>query len=325
MNTRRQQLVALGALVLPLHTLAQTQRIPKIGYLVASSQAVVAYRIAAFRQGMLEQGYIDGKNYTIEFREAGGKLDRVPLLAAELVAMKVDVIVTSGPADTKAAKAATSAIPIVMGFDPDPVANGFVASLARPGGNITGLSTMGQSLGGKHLSLLKEIVVPLSRVAIIGSSGEPGNAQTVQELEAPARQLGIKLQILDVAKPEDIEPVFAEAARGQAQAALVLQSPYLLADQNRFIGQANKHRLPVIYTRSELVDSGGLISYGPVLSTLAYRAAFYVVKILKGAKPGDLPVEQPTKFELVLNQKTAKALKLNIPQSVLVQADRVIE
>jgi putative ABC transport system substrate-binding protein len=239
--------------------------------------------------------------------------------------MKVDVIVTAGPADTKAAHAATSSIPIVMGFDPDPVSNGYVASLSRPGGNITGVSTMGAALGGKQLSLLKQIVPKVDRVAVIGSSGEPGNAQTVQELEAPAKQLGIKLQILDVSKVEDIESVFEQASHGKAQAILALQSPYLVAHQERFIAQADKHRLPALYVRAELVNSGGLISYGPDMNNLSYTAASYVVKILKGAKPGDLPVQQPTKFELVLNQKTAKALKLTIPQSVLVQVDRVIE
>jgi putative ABC transport system substrate-binding protein len=324
-TTRRQQLIALGALALPLHSLAQRQSIPKIGYLTASSLEVNASRIKAFRQGLLDQDFIEGKHYTIEFREALGKLDRTPGLLAELIAMKVDVLVTAGPADTKAAHAATRTIPIVMGFDPDPVSNGYVASLSKPGGNITGVSTMGTALGGKQLSLLKQIIPKVDRVAVIGSAGEPGNAQTLRELDPPAKQLGIRLQILDVSKAADIELAFEQAVLGKAQAVLALQSPYLLSDQGRFIAQAEKHRLPALYVRSELVNSGGLISYGPDMNNLSYTAASYVVKILKGARPGDLPVQQPTKFELVLNQKTAKALKLNIPQSVLIQIDRVIE
>jgi putative ABC transport system substrate-binding protein len=325
MSTRRQQLIVLGALVLPFNALAQKRPMYKVGYLTAASQVVNASRIKAFRQSMQDQGFIEGRDYVLEIREAKGNLSLTPGFLAELIAMKVDVIVTAGPADTKAAKAATSTMPIVMSFDPDPVSNGYAASLSRPGGNITGLSTMGAELGGKQLSLLKQIDPRISRVAIFGISSEPGNEQTLKELETPAKLLGITLQILDVPNAAGIEPAYEAAVQGKAQAALALQSPNLLAAQDRFIAQASKHRLPVLYVRSELATNGGLISYGPDLNSLSYTAAIYVVKILKGAKPGDLPVEQPIKFEMVLNLKAAKAMKINIPQSVLVQVDRIIE
>jgi putative tryptophan/tyrosine transport system substrate-binding protein len=237
----------------------------------------------------------------------------------------VDVLVTGGPADTRAAKEATRTIPIVMSFDPDPVANGFVASLARPGGNITGLSTLAPELSGKQLELMKEIVRGLSRVAVIGSTAEPGNGHVLNDLEHAARVLKVQLQILDVPDPKDIETAFRAATKSRADAIVVLQSPFTDAHRTQFIELAARNRLPAIYPRSGFVLAGGLLSYGVSVTDLGRRTAGYVDKILKGAKPADLPVEQPTKFELAINMKTAKALGVKVPNSILVRADRVIE
>jgi putative ABC transport system substrate-binding protein len=246
-------------------------------------------------------------------------------LAAELVRLNVEVIVSSGPADTKAAKGATSTIPIVMAWDSDPVGSGFVASLARPGGNITGLSSLSRGLSGKQLELLKEVVPKLSRVAVFGHSGEPGNAQNLKEVELAARAFGTKTHVFDVTSPRDIETALRAAARESANAGLVLPSPISSLYRAEFAELAMKSRLPIVYWRWEGVAAGGLMSYGPSFNDLFRRAATYVAKILKGARPADLPVEQPTKFELVINLKTAKALGLTIPQSILLRADQVIE
>ncbi|MGH7773148.1 MAG: ABC transporter substrate-binding protein, partial [Candidatus Binatia bacterium] len=236
----------------------------------------------------------------------------------------VDVIITSGPASTLPAKGATSTIPIVMTFDDDPVGNGFVASLARPGGNITGLSTLSPEISGKQLELLKEIVPRLSRVAVLGTSTRPGNAQALREVELAAGAFGAKLQFLDVLDSKDIETAFRAANKGRADAVLVLGGAVLVSNRKQLIELAVKSRLPAIYRRSEYVEDGGLMSYGASFTDLDRRAATYVDKILKGAKPADLPVEQPMKFELVINLKTAKQIGLTIPPNVLVRADRVI-
>jgi putative ABC transport system substrate-binding protein len=281
-------------------------------------------RTEAFRQGLRELGYVEGKNIVIEYRYAEEKLDRLPALAAELVRLKVDVIVSGGPGATRPAKEATNTIPVVMTFDNDPVANGFVASLARPGGNITGLSTLAPEISGKQLELLKEIVPKLSRVAVLGSSTNPGNAHTLKETELAAGALAVKLQYLDVQKPRDIETAFRAAGKGRAEAVVVLGNPVLASQRTQFANLAVKTRLPAIYWRSDIVESGGLMSYGVSFSDLDRRAATYVDKILKGAKPADLPVEQPTKFELVINLKAAKQIGLTIPPNVLARADRVI-
>src|SRR5205823_10179007 len=262
--------------------------------------------IEAFRQGLRELGYIEGKNIVIEYRFAEGKLDQVPRNAAELVGLKVDVIVTGGRTATHAAKQATVTIPIVMGQDPDPVGNGFIASLARPGGNITGLSTLAPELSGKQLELLKETVPRLSRVAVFGTSTTPSNAQALREVELAAGAFKVQLQYLDVLSPNDIETVFREARKERAGAVLMLPSPVLLAQRTQIVALTVKSRLPAIYARPEFVEDGGLMTYGPRITDSFRRAATYVDKILKGAKPADLPVEQPTKFELVINLKTAK-------------------
>jgi ABC-type uncharacterized transport system substrate-binding protein len=319
---------ALTALVLCVTLSAEAQqpkKVPRIGYLGATSASSESLRHEAFRQGLREVGYIEGQNITIEYRYAEGKLDRLPALAAELVGLKVDVIVTGGRTATHTAKEATVTIPIVMGQDPDPVGNGFIASLARPGGNITGLSTLAPELSGKQLELLKETVPRLSRVAVFGTSTTPSNAQASRETQIAAGAFGVQLQYLDVLSPNDIETVFREARKERAGAVLMLPSPVLLAQRTQIVALTVKSRLPAIYFATEFVDVGGLMTYSVSFSDLFRRAATYVDKILKGAKPADLPVEQPTKFELVINLKTAKQIGLTIPPNVLARADKVIK
>jgi putative tryptophan/tyrosine transport system substrate-binding protein len=319
---------ALPALILATLHLAEAQqptRVPRIGFLVGGSPSGNAGRIEAFRQGVRELGYIEGKNVVIEVRYADGKEDRLPVLAAELVGLNVDVIVTSGPQATRSAKEATATIPIVMAFDSDPVGNGFVASLARPGGNITGLSALSPELSGKQLELLKEIIPKLSRVAVLGNSNEPANPKTLREIELAAKAFGVQIQPLDVLGPKDIEPAFRAATKRGANALLALASPVLSDHRTQIVDLALKSRLPAIYYRPEFVQAGGLMSYATSFTDLSHRAATYVAKILKGAKPADLPVEQPTKFEFVINLKAAKQIGLTIPPNVLARADKVIK
>ncbi len=304
----------------------QPTKVPRIGHLIATSPSASPGRIEAFRQGLRELGYVEGKNIIIEWRYAEGKLDRLPALAAELVRLNVDVIVTAGPPDTRAAKQATGTIPTVMTQDADPVGSGFVASLARPGGNITGLSTLAPELSGKRLELLKEIVPKLSRVAVFGTSTQPGNAQSLKEVELVAKAFGVKLQYLDVLSPKDIEPAFRAATKGRADAVLMLLPGRVAADHQTEIAElAAKNRLPAMYHRADFVEAGGLMTYGVNIEDLDRRAATYVDKILKGAKPADLPVEQPRKFELIINLKAAKQIGLTILPNVLARGDRVVK
>jgi putative tryptophan/tyrosine transport system substrate-binding protein len=304
----------------------QPGKIPRIAYLTGSYLSTMTDRTEAFRQGLRELGYVEGKNINIEWRSAEGKIDRLPALANELVRLKIDVIVTGGPAPTRAAKGATSTIPIVMAQDNDPVGSGFVASLARPGGNMTGLATLAPELSGKRLELLKEVVPKLSRVAVFGTSTQPGNAQALKETELAAGALGVKLQYLDVLGPKDIEAAFRAASKGRAGAVLMMV-PGRIANSLReeMVDLAVKSRLPAIYGGRASVEAGGLMGYGVNLPDLDRRAATYVDKILKGAKPADLPVEQPKKFEFIINLKAAKQIGLTIPPNVLVRADRVIK
>jgi putative tryptophan/tyrosine transport system substrate-binding protein len=314
----------LYALSLPAEA-QQPTKISRIGFLGASSASTLAARIEAFRQGLRELGYVEGKSIVIEYRWAEGKFDRLPALAAELVRLKVDVIVTGGTTSTRAAKKATVTIPIVMGFDNDPVGNGFVASLAHPGGNITGLSTLAPEISGKQLELLKEIVPRLSRVAVLGSSTTPGTAQARREIELAAGALKVQLQYLDVLSPKDIETAFQAASKGHADAVLALTNPILNQNRNALADLAVKNRLPAIYYSAEFVEDGGLMTYSVSTTDPFRRAAVYVDKILKGAKPADLPVEQPKKFEFIVNLKAAKQIGLTIPPNVLVRADKVIK
>ena len=303
----------------------QPKKVPRIGYLAAASASANPARIEAFKQGLRELGYMEGKNIVIEWRSAEGKSEPVPALAAELVRLKVEVIVTAGSLATRAAKEATVTIPIVMTQDSDPVGTGFVASLARPGGNITGLSTLSPEISGKQLELLREIVPRLSRVAVFETSTRPGTVQALRETELAAGAFGVQLQHLDVLGPKDIETAFRAATKGRAETVLALASPVFVLQRTQIADFAVKSRLPAIYDRREFVDDGGLMSYGTNFADLSRRAATYVDKILKGAKPADLPVEQPTKFELVINLKAAKQIGLTIPPNVLARADKVIK
>jgi putative ABC transport system substrate-binding protein len=303
----------------------QPTKIPRIGFLFNLSTSTASARREAFRQGLRELGYVEGKNIIIEFRYAEGKYDRLPALAAELVRLKVDIIITGGAPATRAAKEATSTIPIVMTQSGDPVGSGFVASLAQPGGNITGLSTLAPELWGKRLELLKEIVPRLSRVAVFGNSSTPDNAPSLREVELAAGALKVQLQYLDVPSPKDIETAFRAAVKGRAEAGLMLVGGAITrAHQTQVLDLAVKSRLPVMYSQPEIIEAGGLMTYGVNNLDLDRRAATYVDKILKGRKPADLPVEQPMKFEFIINLKAAKQIGLTIPPNVLVRADRVI-
>jgi putative ABC transport system substrate-binding protein len=302
----------------------QGEKIPHIGYLSGSSLSVIGARTEAFRQGLRDLGYVEGKNIVIEWRSAEGNFDRLPELAAELVSLKVNVIVSPGPAVTRRVKETTSTVPIVMAQDTDPVGSGFIANLSRPGGNITGLATLSPEMSGKQLELLKQIVPKLSRVAIIGNSANPGDAQALRETVLAAGSFEVYLRYLDVLDAKDIETVFRAAAKGRADGLLVLGNPILNNQRKQVVELAVKHRLPATYTRPEYIEAGGLMYYGTSYNDLFRRAAIYVDKILKGAKPADLPVEQPTKFEFIVNLKAAKQIGLTIPPNVLARADRVI-
>jgi putative ABC transport system substrate-binding protein len=303
----------------------QLAKVPRIGFLLGSNPSAAAARIEAFREGLRQLGDVEGKNIVIEYRYAEGNNDRLPALAAELVRLKVDIVVSGGPAVTRPLKEATNTIPIVMAFDDDPVGNGFVASLARPGGNITGLATLAPELSGKQLELLKEIIPKLSRVAVLWTSTQPGTAQALKEIELAAGALKVQLQYLDVLDPKDIEIAFREAREKRADAILLLNSPALNTHRTQIADLAVKNRLPAVYGQPEYTDAGGLVFYGASITDIFRRAATYVDKILKGARPADLPVEQPTKFEFVINLKAAKQIGLTIPPNVLARADKVIK
>ncbi|MBR1284849.1 ABC transporter substrate-binding protein [Bradyrhizobium sp. AUGA SZCCT0177] len=304
----------------------QPARIARIGYL--ATNLINQGLLEAFRQGLRDLGYVEGRNVVIEYRDAQGKLEPLPALAAELVALKVDVIVASSTAAAQAAKQATAVIPIVFATVPDPVATGLVTSLARPGGNVTGLSNLNADLVGKCLEYLTQAVPRVSRVAVLwqpGAFGERTEKEMLQAAAAAARALGIQLQFVEARDPADIDKAFSEITGARADALTVLVSGMLLGERRRLVDLAGRNRLPVIYTFRELVDAGGLMSYGPSLDGLFRRAASYVDKILKGTKPADLPVEQPTKLELVINLKTAHALGLTVPPTLVARADQVIE
>jgi putative tryptophan/tyrosine transport system substrate-binding protein len=304
----------------------QRRKVPVIGRLGASSPAAESARIDAFRHGLRELGYIEGENIRIEWRHAEGKFERLPSLAAELVRLKVEVIVTGGGNATRAAREATSTIPIVMAQSGDPVAEGFVTSLAQPGGNITGLSRLSPELDGKKLDLLKEIVPKLSRVAVFGTSTSGGHAQRLRDMERAAGTFGLKLQHRDVLDPKDYETAFRASAKEGAEAILVqVWGPVLTPYIKKFAELAVKNRVPAIYPDRRHVEAGGLMTYGVSEPDLDRRTAAYVDKILKGRKPADLPVEQPMKFEFIINLKAAKQIGLTIPPNVLARADKVIK
>jgi putative ABC transport system substrate-binding protein len=318
-------LVAVQLAVAVLAEAQQPAKIPRIGIVTAQPLSAISVRHEAFRQGLRELGYLEGKNILIEQRSAEGKFDRLPALMAEIVRLGADVIVSYGPTTTRVAKQATSTIPIVMAQDTDPVGNGFVVSLARPGGNITGLSSLAADLSGKRLELLREIVPKLSRIAILGSSANPGNTQSRNETESAAGALGLKVQYLDIVGSKDIDAAFQSARESRVDAVFVIRGPVMNSQRKELVQLAAKYRLPATYPTSEYAETGGLTSYDANSADLARRAATYVDKILKGAKASDLPVEQPTKFEFVINLRAAKQLGLDISQSVLYRADRVIK
>jgi putative tryptophan/tyrosine transport system substrate-binding protein len=326
---RRESIITLVALItVPFAAEAQqAARIPRIGVL-AGNLASTPHLVAAFRQGLLDLGYVEGRNIVIEYRDAKGEFKRLPALAGELVALKVDVILAAGTQHVLAAKDATTTIPIVFADVADPVSRGFVSSLARPGGNITGLANLNTDLIGKWLELLKQAVPGVTRVAFLWQPGilpERAEKDVMQRAEAAARTLGVQLQVLEARGPEDFDRAFAEMTRSRIDAVIVWGGVMFIYERKRIAELAARNRLPSSYPMSEFVDAGGLLSYAPNIADNFRRAAGYVDRILKGAKPADLPVEQAAKLELVINLKTAKALRLTIPPSLLARADLVID
>jgi putative ABC transport system substrate-binding protein len=320
--------LALGMLLVSLTADAQPGgKVARIGFLGARSASDTSPQLDAFRQGLSELGRVEGQNIVIDYRFAEGRSDRLPDLAAELVRLKLDIIVAVGASGVAAAKNATEAIPIVMiAGSADPVGLGLIASLARPGGNVTGLSySVGPEIFGKELELLKEIVPKVRRVAILSNPASPATPLIIRDVNVAARSVGVQLQLLEARGPSEFDGAFAAMAKERVGALLVVVDPMLILHRTRLADLAAKSRLPAAYGSRESVEAGGLMSYGPSLRDLYRRSATFVDKILKGAKPADLPVEQPTKFELVINMKTAKALGLTIPPLLLLRADEVIQ
>jgi len=304
----------------------QPKKIAKIGYLFASTPAATAKNVEAFRQGLRERGHVEGKTFVLELRYGEARAERFPDLARELVGLKVDVIVVSTDAAIAAVKRETQTIPIVMALSNDPVGTGFVASLARPGGNVTGLSNMSPDLSGKRLELIKEVALGLSRVAFLWNPDVRGAVLEYKETEGAASSLGLQVQSVEVVRAEDLDRAFSAIMKDRAQALIVAPvNPVAFANRSQIASFTQTNRLPSMYGQREFVDGGGLMSYGPSIPDMHRRAATYVDKVLKGTKPADLPVEQPRKFELVINLKTAKQIGLTIPPNVLARADKVIK
>jgi len=320
--------LAGGLLTAPFAAEAQqAAKVARIGYL-ATNLAANPHLREAFRQGLQDLGYVEGRNLVIEYRDAEGKDERLPALAAELVALRVDVIFAPNTPSARVAKQATRTLPIVFAVAADPVTDGLVTSLARPGGNVTGLSALSPELVGKRLEQLKQAVPGVSRVAVLwqpGAVGERTEKDMLKSAEVAARALGVQLQVVEARGPADIDRAFSDMTRARAGALTSLGGPMFFNERRRLVDLAAKNRLPAVYPQREFVDAGGLMAYGPSIADLFRRAATYVDKVLRGAKPGDLPVEQPTKFELVINLKAAKAFGLTIPQSLLGRADQVIQ
>ena len=330
MNKRRDLLVALGAgaLVAPLACFAQQpDKVWRVGFLSARSRPVSldSDEYSGFPQGMRELGYVEGKNLVIDWRYAEGKYERLPDLVAELVRLKVDVIVAPGSPVISAAQKAGTSVPIVAVNAQDPVGSGFIKSLARPGGNITGLASLASDIGPKHLEMLLGMVPKLARVAVLVNFDNPSHPVTLKNIQAAAEKANAKAFPVDARTAPEIEKAFSAMTREKAGAVIVARDALFLQQARQIAELAAKNRLPTISGIREYMEAGGLIIYGPNSTDSFRRAATYVDKILKGAKPGDLPVEQPTKFELVVNMKTAKALGITIPQSILISADKVIE
>ena len=330
MNKRRDLLIMLGAsaLTAPLKSFAQQQgKVWRVGFLSQGARPVAldSHSFGAFQQGLRKLGYVEGKNLVIEWRFGEGKNERLPGLAAELVELKVDVIVVAGTPATSAAQKATATIPIVMGNVGDPVGSGFIRSLARPAGNITGLTNMGEDVRVKQLELLLSMLPKLSRVAILVNPANPTNVRNWKGVEAEAQKRGVKILHAEARTPQEIDSAFSWIRQQNAGALMVWTEPLFSQQRGQIAELTAKHRLPCITPDGQFSEAGVLMSYGPNTTDQYRRAATYVDKILKGAKPADLPVEQPTIFELVINGKTAKALGLTIPQALLISANRVIE
>jgi len=303
----------------------QTGKLYRIGFLGNSTAALEAHLVGPFRDGLRDLGYLEGRNALIEYRWAEGQYERFPALIAELIALKVDVIVTAGTPATQAVKKATTSVPLVMVAVGDPVATGIVASLKQPGGNITGLTSIAEETEGKRLELLREVLPTVSRVAVLSNPENQSVVAVLKAMRATAQVLGMKLQVLEVRTSGELEETFKAIVRERPGALLVMGDRLFLHNRQRIMDFATKQRLPVVPGHPELVEAGGLMSFGPSYPGMHRRAAYFVNRILKGAKPADLPVERPTKFELVINLKTAKALGLSIPASVLGRADQVIQ
>jgi putative tryptophan/tyrosine transport system substrate-binding protein len=316
---------ALALLAAPLASEAQAERPYRIGFLGPAAEAVYTHPLLRLRTGLRELGYAEGKSIVFEYKFAENKHERLPGLASELIRSKVDIIVVHASTATRAVKQATSIIPIVMVGVGDPEGTGFVASLARPGGNITGVSNIDAVLDAKRLQLLKELLPKLVRLAVLRNPANPASQLQFRETQTAAQSLGIETQLFDVRDPKELESAFTAIAKARGDALIVLTDPLFLSQQKQIVNLVVKKRLPSVFGRDELVDAGGLMSYGANLPDQFRQAATYVDKILKGAKPADLPVQRATKFELVINLKAARALGLTIPQSVLMQADRVID
>ena len=299
-------------------------KIPRVGYIASASTAMAGRMVAALRQGLSELGYVDGQTIALEVRAADARTERIPELVAELISLKMDILVAASSVSALAAKKATSTIPIVM-VAADPVGLGLVASLRRPGGNVTGLSYFNEAIIAKRLQLLTEFVPGLSRVAVLRNPSVVVHTTFWQETEPAARKLGVALQPLDIRSPDDFEAAFAAAKRGNAQGLIALDDALTIAHRPQIVALAATSHLPAMYGLREFPDDGGLMSYGASFVDLLRRVATFVDKILKGAKPAELPVEQPTKFELVINRKAADALGLTVPSTLLAQADEVIE
>ena len=315
----------LGLTLVPLAAEAQqTVKVPRIGYLSADGGAAASHLVEGFRQGLRTLGYVEGQSVTIDYRFADGKYERLPDLARELVQLRVDVLMVFTIPATRAAKGVTTTTPIVFAQVLDPVGAGVVAGLARPGANVTGVSVMIEDLGGKYIQLMQELMPRIADVAILWEPAQPAGALQLKQIETAATSLGVRLHTVKVLGPRDFETAFV-SAKTKRSAVFVLPSSLFNLHWQRLANLAVKHQVPTISARREFVNAGGLISYGPDFADQSRRAASYVDRILKGAKPADLPVEQPTKFELVINLKTAKTLRLTIPQTLLLRADQVIQ
>jgi ABC-type uncharacterized transport system substrate-binding protein len=322
---RREFITVVGSAVAwPLGAHAQ-QKIPRIGFMGNSTAALETNLVDAFREGLRELGYEEGRNIAIEYRWADGNYDRFPTLAEELIAAKVDAIVTAGTPAALAVKRTTTTVPLVMVAVGDPIGTGLVSSLARPGGNLTGLSSIAPDLEGKRLQLLREVVPALSHVAMFVNSLNPFHVSSMKQARAAAQAMGIKLQLHDIPKSEDLDDAFAAIRKERPDALLILADRVFLHNRQRMMDFTNEQRLPNVNAYKELVEVGGLMSYGPSYEDMHKRAAIYVDKILKGTKPADLPIEQPSKFTFIVNLKAAKALGVTVPSQLLGLADQLIE